>query len=506
MILTSTHHAFSQQQNSTLNREFNLIQTKVYNEFGTSVHTSFQPIIQSHVVSSSQLNWLSESEKIIYNSSLQKHTPKPKSALKWLNQSFLYQHFLVVDTGNFYLTIDPLLNLEYGKDAEDKRTNIDNIYTNTRGLMISGNIGKNFSFRSSLYENQSFSPAYISDFVNSYGVMPGQGRVKKFKQTGFDYAYSSAYISYSPTAYLNFQIGNDKHFIGDGYRSLLLSDVSTNYPFIRATALFLKRKIQYNKLHAELTNLERRDKGSVPEALFKRKTMSVHFVNWTATNWLNIGLFESTVWQTEDSSGTLPFNFMQLNPIPFVNTLKTGFNNTHHSSVGLNVKIKLPFKTVLYHQTVYDGSTDDTRIGIQGGLSYYGIKNLTLQSEFNTMSPDVYESNNNNYQGYNHYNQPLAHLYGNNFNELIGIVNYKYKRLFSQAKLNFAEYTENISKQNTQAVIIQAHLGYLINPSYNLAIIVGATNRTERINNSTDKTNYIYVSLLTNLRNLYTDF
>lgn len=524
-FLLASFCGFSQQQNLPLTREFNLINNKAFNEFNASTHTSFQPIIQSQIRATDGLSWLSESEKKYYLTYVSKEEKKPRNFFGWLNQSFFYQNFLVVDTGNFYLTIDPLVNLEFGKDLEDKSASKQNISTNTRGALIKGNIGKKFSFQTAFYESQSFLPNYLRSYVRSTGVMPGQGRVKQFKQTGFDYAYSSGYISYSPSKHFNFQLGNDKHFIGDGYRSLLLSDLSTNYPYLKATVLFAKDKLQYTKLHADLTNLERREDGSVPEPLFKRKSMSVHYLNWLATKWLNIGVFESTVWQTEDSTGTLPFNLLQLNPVPFVNTLTTGFKNLNHSIVGVNTKIKLPFKTVLYNQLMYDGAS---KYGYQAGFTFYGLKILTLQAEYNHVEPFTYSSF-GYLQNYSHYNQPLAHPLGANFNEIIGIINYKYKRLFAQVKVNVANYTtignsiflsekdlelffKNTSWQiiiednSTQLTILQAHLGFLINPKNNLSFLVGVNHRTYETNNFIDKTDYVYFSIQTSLRNLYTDF
>lgn len=503
LVITTS---YAQQQNLLLNREYNLINQKAFNELNSNTHTSFQPIIKSQITTSDSLTWLSNSEKEYYLYYVTKSVTKPKKFLSWLNQSFFHQNFIVVDTGNFYLTIDPVVNLEFGEDIEDKSFNKQRISTNTRGAMIRGNIGQKFSFQTAFYENQSFFPKYLDDYANTNDVIPGQGRFKKFKKTGFDYAYSSAYISYSPSKHFNFQLGNDKHFIGDGYRSLLLSDASTNYPFLKATVLFAKDKLQFTKLHADLTNLERRPKGSVPESLFMRKSMSVHYINWLATKWLNIGLFESTIWQTEDSTGTLPFQFLQLNPVLFVNTLSTGFNTNNHSIFGTNTKIKLPFKTVIYNQFVYDGNVDDSQIGFQAGLTFYAIKNLTLQGEINTVAPSTYTSTDNNYQGYNHYNQPLAHPINNNFNEVIGIINYKYKRYYTQIKVNIADYIYAPTFEDATLTTLQAHLGFLINPKNNLSFLIGTTNRTEKTTSFTSKTNYVYFSIQTSLRNLYTDF
>ena len=66
---------------------------------------------------------------------------------------------------------------------------------------------------------------------------------------------------------------------------------------------------------------------------------------------------------------------------------------------------------------------------------YFGIPNLTLQAENNNTAAYTYSSD-TRLQAYSNYNEPLAHPSGANFNEVIGIINYKYKRVFTQAKIN----------------------------------------------------------------------
>ncbi len=134
--------------------------------------------------------------------------------------------FIINDTADkFYLTIDPLFNFEAGVDAAD--TSGEKLYKNTRGLLVRGDINKNFVFESSFLETQSAFPQYIDDYIASTGsanlataIVPGQGRSKLFRTNGYDYAMASGYISYSPSSFINIQLGHGKHFIGDGYRSL----------------------------------------------------------------------------------------------------------------------------------------------------------------------------------------------------------------------------------------------------------------------------------------------
>lgn len=514
-ILFSAVTGVAQQQSLPLNREFNLVNDKVFNDYNATIHTSFQPLIQSFFEVEDSVNYLSDSEKKIYLSILSKSDKKPRNFVGWMRESLLESNFLVVDTDNFYLTIDPLFNFELGKDIEN---GTGTLYKNTRGAIVRGNIGKQVSFKTAVYENQATLPNYLVDYINETKVMPGQGRVKQFKLNGYDYSISEGYISYSPAKFINLQLGNDKHFIGDGYRSLLLSDLSYNYPYIKISTLFGKEKFQYTKLHASLINVNRIATISTPEPLYERKAMSVHYLNWLPTKWLSVGFFESTIWQTMDSAGTKPFRTEILNPIIYANTLLVGsFEDEDNSMIGLNVKIKTPYKAVLYGQLVMDGGELDTKSGFQIGAKYFGIKNLTLQAEYNNVSAYTYSSE-LPLQNYSHFNQPLAHPLGANFDEIVGLVNYRYKRAFTQVKVNVSNSSsvgndiflpENVAVPlifATNLMIIQAHIGYLINPKNNMNITAGFTLRDEDINGISNKTNYIYFALRTSLRNLYSDF
>lgn len=516
LILFSIN-GFTQQQNLPLNREFGLLNQKVYNSSENNVHTSFQPL-RNYYFKDLSTSVLSNSEYKFYNINLTKSEQKPRNFFGWMWRSFAYENLFVVDTGNFYLTVDPLINIELGKDSEDTTGN--SLSKNTRGALIRGDLGEKFSFETRLYENQMFLPQYEADYVKTTGVVPGQGRVKRFKENGFDFAASSANLSFTPNKHLNFQLGTGKNFVGDGYRSLLLSDASFNYPFWKIIGTFGKNdQFQYTKLNAALSSVTRREPGSTGEALFERKTMSTHYFSWLATKWLNIGLFESIMWQTEDSTGTKPLQWQQFNPIIGVNTATNGFNDVNHTIIGSNIKFKLPFNAILYNQFVYDGGS---KYGYQIGAKYFGIPNLTLQGEYNNVTPYSYSSD-TRLQAYSNYNEALAHPSGASFNEIVGIVNYKYKRLFSQIKMNLI--TSNLAGANifvSESVIIpamvtdiernltifQAHIGFMVNPKNNMSLTIGVNKRTEEISNLnyTQETNYIYFGFRTSLRNLYNDF
>ena len=64
---------------------------------------------------------------------------------------------------------------------------------------------------------------------------------------------SSGYVTYRANKMFAVQVGHGKHFIGDGYRSLLLSDNTFNYPFLRIQTTF--GKVQYTNLYTEFMDI-----------------------------------------------------------------------------------------------------------------------------------------------------------------------------------------------------------------------------------------------------------
>jgi hypothetical protein len=501
-VLIFSISGIAQQQNLPLNREFGLVNQKSFNSYSSNTHTSILPINESliRLNTSKTFGGLSKVEQAYYLINISKSEKKPKNFLGWLYRTAFYENFAIVDTGNLYLTVDPLLNGEFGKDNEDNSGDI--LYKNTRGIIVRANVGEKFSFQTSFYENQATLPNYMSGFVSNTGVVPGQGRVKTFKENGYDFSASSANISYTPFSFINLQLGTGKNFIGDGYRSLLLSDQAFNYPYFKISSLFGKKEqFQYVQINTQLTNLTRREDGSVPEALFLRKAMSTHYLSWNVTKWLNLGFFENTIWQTEDSSGTKPFQFQQLNPVIGINALTTITDKANHSNVGINTKIKFPFKFIVYNQFIYDGNQYEKTKGFQVGAKYFGLNYFTFQVEYNKMSNPYSTIFEPQLQQFSHYNESLTHPLGNNFEEIVGILNFKYKRAFAQVKINYATLT------NTTITTTQAHLGYLINPKNNLSVVFGFSKRNEtRDNLAPYLTNYMYFGIRTSLRNLYDDF
>ncbi|MGD1848467.1 MAG: hypothetical protein ACFB10_24000 [Salibacteraceae bacterium] len=445
----------------------------------------------------------------------------------WFRRKLWHEHLVDIQRPDaempFHFTIDPLFRFEGGNDSED--TSDVFLRKNTRGFLVRGSIGQQVTFESSFYENQSFLPTYQREFANRTGVIPGSGRHKVFQETGFDYSMSSGLISYTPNTHFNFRFGHGKNFIGDGYRSLLLSDNAFNYPFFRSGITFGKGKFQYTSIWAWLQSVNRVPRSSTPEASFQRKAGSFHYLNWMPHRRLAIGLFEGVMWQRWDSTGTTDFDANFVNPVIGANTLVHGLDDPQvNAIIGLNLKV-LPLNWLqVYGQWMMDESSET---GYQGGLRLLepvGVEGLFLQAEWNSVAGQAYD-NALPLQRFDHYNQPLAHPQGGGFREVLVKANYRYKRMFTRVQYTnvrqefdadgvqvgqnpvVADFT--ILPATTRTIrYTSVEIGYLVNPATNMHLALGMVNRDLESGSGTSdqSTRMVYLTWSTALRNIYYDF
>ena len=124
------------------------------------------------------------------------------------------------------------------------------------------------------------------------------GRAKNFEDFGNDASLANGYFSYSPSKYLNFQIGHGRHFFGDGYRSHLMSDYAPDYPYISGQYYLFNNKLLYKHVTAWMRNLKRIPAASTPEALFIPKSTSFNQLSFSPNAKFSIAVFEGGVYQS----------------------------------------------------------------------------------------------------------------------------------------------------------------------------------------------------------------
>jgi hypothetical protein len=146
------------------------------------------------------------------------------------------------------IQINPILQLGIGYQQNGSNSTL---WQNTRGIEIRGMLGKKVGFYTNLTENQVLVADYVRNYVDFYNqndpnranfelnrpAYPGEGFVKYFKKDPFtmDFFTARGYISFNPIKSINLQFGHDKTFIGDGFRSLMLSENAAPSLFLKAT-------------------------------------------------------------------------------------------------------------------------------------------------------------------------------------------------------------------------------------------------------------------------------
>ena len=532
LLVCAASFASAQQNFLPLNRTIYSWYEPALNKQGTHFHTSIRPYR------------ISELDSVVtYDEVFELHKVCDENFMGKLWNWIAYDTIVGVHAKDFHLRIDPLIDFAGGYDLENGGKGL---WVNTRGLAASGDIGpgRKVSFFATLRENQAKYPDYMMPFIKYYQVVPGQGKVRNFKANAYDYANSTGYVSYTPSKYFNFQLGHDKNFIGDGYRSVLLSDNALYYPFFKITTTAWKFK--YMNLYTEFDDAIN---GTVDSLIgITRKYGSFHYLSYDVVDWLQIGLFEGIVWPANDSVRYRGFDVNYLNPIIFFRPIEFGLGSPDNAMIGANIKI-IPFDDfIVYGQFLMDDlDVAAARAGkgyyrnkfaIQSGFKFYepgGVKHLMIQGEMNQVNPYTYAQK-EPLQNYAHYNQPLADPLGANFREFIGIVNYRFwRRFYVDAKLQAAvvgydespsdnygadifksDYTipgfpdsyGNYIGQGLRTTIRSTDLrgGFLINPSINLNIEGQIFLRNFSNENETIKTTMFMLALKTDLFNTYFDF
>lgn len=506
------------------------------NRLGNNNHTASKPYSYKEVAQ--YFDFKTENEKLMIK------------ADSWLSRKWWNEEMVTIKGKDYWFTINPVVDLRVGKDTKSE---LAYTYQNTRAIQAQGAIGRDLFFTTSIYESQGRFADYYNQYANSIkpsggnpAIIPGIGIAKPFKTNAYDFPSADVNVSYSPSKLINLNFGYGRNFIGDGYRSILLGDVTSPYPFIKINTTFWK--IKYTNTYTWLKDVR---PEVTADRTYATKFMANHYLSWNLNRRLNIGLFESVIWDDSNQRG---FDMNFANPIIFYRSVE--FNASSRSGnalIALTSKYKVSDKVNFYGQFLLDefslgeikkqDNSWKNKYGIQLGTKYYhafGIQNLTLQAEYNSVRPYTY-SHSEAITNYAHNNQGLAHLWGSNFRELIAIARYFKGRWFAEGKLiygvrgfdfdipsNTFNYGSNIYKdydlnrpsdygvktaQGNKTISIFADLqtGYVVNHITNLKCFAQLTYRsfTPEVETPTvfnQQTLWFSVGIRTDLFNMYNDF
>ena len=465
------------------------------NQIGSNNHTASKPYTYAEV------------EKYYNFQKVNAGLMKNKSG--WWGRKVWNENLAEIKGEGYWFALNFLFNVQGGISNPSKT---DYTFVNTRALNFKGGLGTHLNFTTTFYESQGRFADYYNDYANSIkpsggnpAIIPGIGIAKPYNSDAYDFPMADANITYNAAKFLDLQLGYGKNFIGDGYRSLFLSDGASPYPFFKIDANFWKIKYTVNYMWLKDVRPE-----VTVDRTYASKYMVNHYLSWNVSNRLNLGFFESVVWTDTNGRG---FDANFINPIVFYRAVEFSSSSRSGNAVlGLSYKYKWNNQVNLYGQFLIDEfSTSDiaggekswkNKLGYQLGVKYFNafkVDNLLLQLEFNHVRPYVY-SHSDPITNYGHNNQSLGHQWGGNFQELVLLGYYHKDRFYANTKFTIGtrgfdldtasdsyNYGQNIYKDydenrpydkgvkvgqgnKTSLFISDIQVGYLVNPATNLKL------------------------------------
>lgn len=351
---------------------------------------------------------------------------------------------LVLSTKTTFL-VRPLYDFSVGVDATSKRA----LYSTVGGIIISADYKTKFDFELRVAGGMTTLPNYLDSVARKSGMMPGWGdRAYPNGNGNYSFQHISGKVIWRPIRVFSMEVGRDKHFWGDGHRSLFLSDIGAAMPYMKLTTTIWK--LQYTSL---FTWMQDWTIANYHANKFQSKFGTFHYISFNAWRWLNIGVFESIIWQGNDRNRLRGFDVNYLNPIIFFRPVEFSLGSSDNSMLGFALKFRVNSNNQFYSQLVLDEfllkeiehwkqGWWGNKQGLQLGYKSFNLgkqHNMDFQLEYNIVRPYTY-SHGSPQQNYANAGMPLAHPLGANFRELLGILSYHSGPLTIKGELVGARY------------------------------------------------------------------
>lgn len=291
------------------------------------------------------------------------------------------------------------------------------------GGWIGWNVSPRWTITADLQGWSERFPNYLDSTTKATMATPGEGLARGDGPTVLHYDWNAS-VDYKAGDHFHFTLGKGRNFIGEGNRSLFLSDEAYGYPYLKIVTTAWH--IRYVNLFTMMDDI--RGAGGDP-ARFGKKFASMHYLDWNLSRRVNIGIFESIIWQDNDPDYPRGFDLAYLNPVIFYRPVEFGLGSADNAILGFALNVKVGRKTLLYSQLALDeffldhvrsndgwyGNKQAYQLGVITHDAF-GVDGLMLRLECDHVRPFTY-SHYDTRQNYSHHGQPLAHPYGSGFVE-----------------------------------------------------------------------------------------
>ncbi len=467
----------------------------------------------------------------------------PGSANGYFLKNLATNNWIQANGANSVFAIDPYFNALGGKLKGQGNA----LYQLSVGVHMQGTVSDKLSYGLAYVNTTERFPSYINTYVQgNKGYAPGLGKGTLGQNGEYNFSQIMGHITYMPDKHFLVSVGNGKFFLGDGYRSLLLSDNAANYPYIRLQARYWK--LTYNVLYTEMDNPRYLVGGTD-----QRKYNFMHYLGINFSKRLQLGVFDDVIFYAKDTTVHRGFDVQYLNPVIFMRPEEYGIGSPDNSFIGFSGKYKLHKKGFLYGQIGIDDlhisqsfhehlNPWGNKYAVQFGMwnaDVFSLKGLAWRLEWNTVRPYTYGHGFDKPGiNYTHDNQVLTDPFNSNFHEFISILQYNKNRWYGSLENLYTirgEQPSNVyypigdnpwggdptipaqgprptsGSKTLQGVknkyfYNQLTAGYLINPRNRLGIEFVAVYRQHTEPGKEDSNVYFSLGIKTGLYNFYKDF
>lgn len=355
------------------------------------------------------------------------------------------------------------------------------------GVSLAKDLSKSFHFQGALYGGLTDGDQLTGIRPATEGIYSGIGEFSEVNGRTASIWDGLFALRFSPSHIFSAEVGRKKHFWGDGYRSLFLSDNAAAYPYL---------KLQTKVWHLNYTNLFSWQQGmfdiNASNPQFEDKFTSTHMLSWNVSPSFNIQVFESIIWQGEDSLSQRGFDVSYLNPIIFYRPVEFASGSADNAIIGMGMSLKVYPSYLLYMQLAFDefllsefrarngwwGNKYGIQVGVKG-FDAFGVEGLYFQSELNLVRPFTY-SHGSPLQNYAHLSEPLSHPLGANFYEGLIIAAYDWRGLEFRNQTSYILKGDDIDDMNLGGDIFRSY----VDPERIQGNFIGQGMRTEALQNS----------------------
>ncbi|MCQ2973760.1 MAG: hypothetical protein MJ211_02990 [Bacteroidales bacterium] len=409
--------------------------------------------------------------------------------------SAIYPHFKQNNEKiNNQLDINLLHDLSIGGD------NKNIIYNSLLGISADYSLNNKLSANYSFIVGINKFPNYLSILSDSIKYIAGAG---DFKKSGENYKmfYQEFYLNYNCTPYLNFIFGKGKKFIGDGFRSMFLSESNSGMYYFDTHVNIDNFKYIFSVNYSKSLDTENNHNRS--------KYFIYHLISWNLTKNINLGGFEAVVLSRRDSLDNSKFvDLHYINPVLFLRPIEYSLGSPDNVLMGIFGKITIKKLHFLYGQVMLDefnssflkGGKDwwADKFSYQLGAKGY-INNFLYRIEYNFIRPYMY-SHENAITSYTMFSQPIAHPFGANLKEYVAQLRYVKNKFDFNLIVDYVKYGSDFDTISYGNNILRSYVlrkndydNYILQGKLNKLVDISFTTKYQLIKN---KNIFAYLSLV----------